>query len=366
MKVNFIDLKVQYHSCREEIDAAIAGVIEQSAFSGGAFVDEFEKNFRRAHQTRYCVGVNSGTSALHIILLALEIGCGDEVIVPANSFFATAEAVSLTGAIPVFVDCEPDYYNIDPSLVERAITPKTKAVIAVHLYGQPARVKALTQLCRRRGIHLIEDCAQAHLAFYDGTPVGGFGICSAFSFYPSKNLGAFGEAGAVLTNDDTIYERLCFLRNHGSTQKYYHRYVGHNYRMDGIQGAVLNVKLKRLPKWTEMRVANAAVYRSFLKNIKNIVLPEVIEMARHVYHLFVVRAERRDELIEFLLKKGIQTGIHYPVACHLQKAYARYKVSLPVCEAYAAEIVSLPMYPELTRQDIAYVCKAIREFYTGA
>jgi len=366
MKINFLDLKAQYATIKDEIDDAIRKVVENTAFAAGPFVKEFEEAFAAAHGARFCVGVNSGTSALHAAMMALGIGPGDEVIVPANTFFATPEAVSLTGATPVFVDCEDRYSNIDPEKIEAAITPRTKAIIPVHLYGQPAQLDRVKDVATRHSLELVEDCAQAHIAEYKGKPVGTTGIMGCFSFYPGKNLGAYGEGGAILTNDENLYKKLMALRDHGSSKKYYHDFIGHNYRMEGIQGAILRVKLHHLNDWVDARRRNADLYREYLKGIEEIVLPEEMADARHVYHLFVVRASRRDELQAFLGEHQIYTGIHYPIPCHLQKAYEGMtpgKGSCPVSEQYADEIVSLPMFAELTEEEIKTVAAKIAEFY---
>ncbi len=366
MKINFIDLKAQYLSIKDEIDKAIQNVLDHSAFSSGPFVKSFEESFAKSHNAKYCVGVNSGTSALHVALWALGIKEGDEVIVPTNTFFATPEAVSLTGAKPVFVDCETDFFNIDPDAIEKAITKKTRAIIAVHLYGQPAQLNKIKVIAEKNNLLLIEDCAQAHLAEYNGKYVGTFGICGCFSFYPGKNLGAYGEAGAVITNNEELYLKMIALRDHGSSKKYYHDFIGHNYRMEGIQGAVLDVKLKHLLTWTDWRRKNAALYRKYIKNIKNIVLPKEMPGAKHVYHLFVIRVHRRDELMKYLTYNEIYTGIHYPVPCHLQKAYNflhHANKEFTVSEKYSKEILSLPMYAELSEKEIQYVCTKINQFY---
>ena len=366
MKVNFIDLKTQYLSIKNEIDKAIKNVIDKSAFSSGPFVKSFEGNFAVVHGARYCVGVNNGTSALHIAMWALGIGHGDEVIIPANTFFATPEAVSLCGATPVFVDSETDYFNIDPKLIEKAVTKKTKAIIAVHLYGQPVQLDEIKEIAEKNDILLIEDCAQAHLAEYKGKRVGTNGICSCFSFYPGKNLGAYGEAGAVITDDGDLYSKMVAIRDHGSLKKYHHDYIGHNYRMEGIQGAVLDVKLKYLEDWTEKRRKNANLFRKYLNEIDDVVLPLEMPKAKHVYHLFVVRVPKRDELMKYLQNNGVYTGIHYPIPCHLQNAYNFLNKtigSFPVSEKYANEILSLPMYAELTEKEIKFVCEKFKGFY---
>jgi dTDP-4-amino-4,6-dideoxygalactose transaminase len=366
MKVNFVDLKAQYLSIKDEIDEAIQNVIDNTAFVAGPFVKEFEENFAEAHNAKYCVGVNSGTSALNISAMALNIGADDEVIIPTNTFFATPEAFSLTAATPVFVDCEDSFYNIDPGKIEAAITEKTKAVVAVHLYGQPAKLDQIKEITDKHNLILIEDCAQAHTAEYKGKPVGTTGNVGCFSFYPGKNLGAYGEGGAVITNDEALYKRILALRDHGSSQKYYHDYIGHNYRMEGFQGAVLNVKLKYIHEWTESRRKNANLYCKYLSDIKEVILPKEMEDVKHVYHLFVVRVPQRNELMAYLKENNIYTGIHYPIPCHLQKAYEflDYKEGdFPNAEKFAKEIVSLPMFAELKEEEIAFVAEKIREFY---
>ncbi len=367
MKVNFIDLKAQYYSIKDEIDNAIQQVLERSAFAAGPFVKAFEEHFAESQGAKYCVGVNSGTAALHIVMMALDIGAGDEVIVPANTFFATPEAVSLTGATPVFVDCEADYYNIDASRIEAAITNKTKAIIAVNLYGQPAQLDKVKQIADKHHLILIEDCAQSHLATLNGQMTGTFGLCGCFSFYPGKNLGAYGEGGAVITNDENLYKKMMMLRDHGSPQKYIHELIGHNYRMEGMQGAILDVKLKHLPEWTAIRRKNADHYRKYLADCPHIVLPKEMPGAKHVYHLFVIRTPKRDEMIKYLQEQGIYTGIHYPIPCHLQKAYAflgHHKGDFPVSEKYAEEVLSLPMSEQLKEEEIQYTCEKIKTFFS--
>jgi dTDP-4-amino-4,6-dideoxygalactose transaminase len=366
MVVPFVDLKAQLNSIRDEILEAMEGVMNKTAFAAGPFVKEFEDAFAQAHQTPFCVGVNSGTSALHCALMALDIGAGDEVIVPANTFFATPEAVSLTGAKPVFVDCDERFYTIDPQQVEKAITRKTKAIIPVHLYGQPAPLEEILQIARKHDLKVIEDCAQAHLSGYQGKPVGGFGTVGCFSFYPGKNLGAYGEGGAILTRDESLYTKMMALRDHGSMKKYHHDYIGHNYRMEGFQGAILNVKLKHLPTWTEQRQANAYQYRKFLADVADVVLPEENTQGTHVYHLFVIRSPERDRLMDFLRENEVFTGIHYPIPCHLQKAYrslGHKRGDFAVAEKTAEEIVSLPMYAELREDQIARVAELLKQFF---
>ena len=366
MKVNFLDLKAQYHAIKPEIDQAISNVLEKSAFAAGPFVKAFEENFAGAHDSAYCVGVSSGTAALHAALMALDIKAGDEVIVPANTFFATPEAASLAGATPVFVDCDADYYNMDPNLIEAAITQKTKAIIAVHLYGQPAQIDKISEIAKTNNLLLIEDCAQAHLANLNGQSVGTFGVCGCFSFYPGKNLGAYGEGGAVVMNDEALYNKVMMIRDHGMAQKYHHDLIGHNYRLEGMQGAILDVKLKHLDDWTEIRRRNADIYREHLADCQDVVLPQEMPGARHVYHLFVIRTKKRDELQKYLSENQIYTGIHYPIPCHLQKAYdslGHKKGDFSITEDYADDVLSLPMSEQLDEQQVAHVCEMIKKFF---
>jgi dTDP-4-amino-4,6-dideoxygalactose transaminase len=366
MKVNFLDLKSQYLSIKPEIDAAIQDVLMKSAFSAGPFVKQFETNFAIKHQSKFCVGVNNGTAALHAAFMALGIGQGDEVIVPANTFFATPEAVSLANARPVFVDCEPNYYNMDPQKTAAAITSRTKAIVAVNLYGQPAQLPELKAIADKHNILLIEDCAQSHLAELQGKATGSFGVCGCFSFYPGKNLGAYGEGGAVITQDENLYNKLLMIRDHGSAKKYHHELIGHNYRMEGMQGAILDVKLKHLPEWTEKRRSAAQLYRMLLADCEQIAVPLEMPGAKHVYHVFVIRTKKRDGLQKYLQEHEIFTNIHYPIPCHMQKAYENlhYKPgSCPVSESYAPELLSLPMSEQLSESEIEYVAATIKSFF---
>jgi len=366
IKVKFLDLKSQYLSIKEEIDEAIQNVLLDSAFADGPYVKEFEKNFALMHNAKYCVAVNSGTAALHAVLMALEINTGDEVIVPANTFFSTPLSVTLTGATPVFVDCESDYYNIDVDKIQDAITKNTKAIIAVHLYGQPSKLEEIKAIADKYGLFLIEDCAQAHIAKYKEGFVGNIGKCGCFSFYCGKNLGAYGEGGSITTNDKKLYERLKMIKNIGMSRKYYHDLIGHNYRMSGMQGAILDVKLKYIEEWTKIRRRNAELYRSYLAYCSEIILPNEMGNIKHVYHLFVIRTKKRDELRHFLDNNHIQTGIHYPIPCHLQKAYdyLNYKIGdFPITEKLANEIISLPMSEQLKEKEVKYVSEKIKEFF---
>jgi dTDP-4-amino-4,6-dideoxygalactose transaminase len=375
MQVPFLDLKAQYRSIKEEVNSAIQNVLDDTAYVLGKAVSAFEKNFAEAHNVKNCVGVSSGTDGNHLALWGLGVGHADEIIIPANTFIATAWGATLCGAKPVFVDCEPDSYNIDPLKVEAAISSKTKAIVAVHLYGQPADLDPLREIAIKNGLFLAEDAAQAHIAEYKGRKVGGLSDVASFSFYPGKNLGAYGEGGAVTTNNDDLAINSKMIRDHGALQKYEHKIFGHNYRMEGIQGAVLNVKLKYLDKWTEERRKVAAKYRELLSDIEEIILPKEMNYAKHVYHLFVIQVERkkskeksekRDDLKNFLSEKGIASGLHYPIPLHLQMCFEHLgykKGDFPVAEKLAETGLSLPMFPELSDNQIEYVCDSIKTFF---
>lgn len=366
MQVPAADLKAQYQSIKPEIDAAIQDVLEHTSFILGRHVTDFESAFALAHGVKHCVALGSGTDALHLALWALEIGRGDEVITVPFTFIATVAAISLSGATPVFVDIDPDTYTMDPAALERAITPATKAILPVHLYGHPAPMESIKSIADTHGIPIIEDAAQSHLATWAGRPVGDFSAISCFSFYPGKNLGAYGEAGASLTNDDGLALRMRQLRDHGQVAKYRHAMVGHNYRMDGIQGAVLGVKLKYLEAWTHRRRAIAKRYDDALSGIAGLKLPVERPEACHVYHLYVVRTDRRDSFQKFLTDAGISAGTHYPIPLHFQDAYAHLGYasgSFPVSEAVAKECLSLPLYAEMSDEQTAYVIDKVREFF---
>lgn len=319
-RINFLDLKEQYSQIKDEVHEAIQHVIDQTAFSGGPFSKEFEENFAAYCQVKYAVSVNSGTSAVHLAMITAGIGEGDEVIVPANTFIATAWGVSYVNATPVFVDCDPETWNIDPEQIEKSITAKTKAIIGVHLYGQPCDIDAIVEIAERNNILVIEDSAQAHGAKYKEQRVGGLCEMGCFSFYPGKNLGAYGEGGAVTTNNEKYYQHIQKLQNHGSSERYYHEEIGYNMRMDGIQGAVLNVKLKYIDQWNKRRMEIAKMYQNGINN-PTIVLQHQPEWASSVYHLFVITAENREHLISYLNENNVYPGQHYPVPCHLQRAY---------------------------------------------
>jgi len=369
MSVPFLNLSAQYESIKEEVNGAIQQVIEKNAFAGGPFVEKFEKKFAEFCRTKHAIGVSSGTSALWLIMLAMDIGAGDEVITTPNTFIATAEAISFTGATPVFVDIDEQSHNIDPALLEAAITPRTKAIVPVHLFGQPADMDAILAIAKEYQLFVIEDACQAHGAMYKGKRAGSMGDAAAFSFYPGKNLGAYGEAGGVVTNNDEIAQKVRILRDHGQSKKYYHDYVGWNARMDGIQGAVLNVKLKYIDQWNDMRRKNAQSYDVLLADVPGIIAPKEMAYARHIYHLYVIRMANRDEIIAKLREKNIFCGIHYPIPLHLQKAYQRlgYKNGdFPAAEKCAAEYISLPMFPELSDAQIETVVAEIKQLVSGS
>ena len=410
IKVPFLDLKAQHHTIYNQIDDGITDVITSCRFVLGEHVERFEKTFAQFQDTKYCVVLNSGTSALHCALLALGIGKGDEVITVPHTFIATAEAISYVGARPVFVDIDEQSYTLCPSrleefieedcefdnyLIHRATGRRIKAVIPVHLYGQPADMKSILQVAQKYNLLVIEDCAQAHGAEYRQVSrgagvqrrksaggrtnnqlpitnnygwvrVGGLGDIGCFSFYPGKNLGAYGEGGAVVTNNEKVAVKVRMIRDHGQPRKYYHDLIGYNYRMDAFQGVVLNAKLEHLKEWTKKRRENAALYNELLKDVDEVVTPKEMPYARHVYHLYVIRCKNRDQLQKFLQNRGIATGLHYPIPLHLQRAYTFLgykKGDFPVTEQIAEEILSLPMFPELTERQIKYAAEAIKDFY---
>ena len=368
MKVDFVDLKKQYLSIKEEVNLAIQNVLENTAYILGKPVQNFEKAFAEAHNIKYCWGTSSGTDGNHLALWALGIGTGDEVIIPADTFIATAWGATLCGATPVFVDVHQESYNLDPSKVEEAITDKTKAIVAVHLYGQPADMDELNKIADKYNVYLVEDCAQAHLSEYKNIKVGGFGIASSFSFYPGKNLGAYGEGGAICTNNEELSKKFKMMREHGSPRKYISELYGHNYRLEGIQGAVLGVKLKYLNEWTEGRRNVARKYYELLRKTDEIILPIEMPYSKHVYHLFVIQVKdgKRDELSKFLNDNEISTGLHYPIPLHLQPCFKNLcykKGDFPISEKLADNGLSLPMYPELPEEHIKFVAEKIKEFF---
>lgn len=364
MKVPFLDLKVQYEAIQHEMNAAIQQVINQTAFAGGPFVERFEKDFAAFCKCKYAIACSSGTSALRLALFSLGIGEGDEVITTPNTFIATAEAISACGATPIFIDVDEKTYNMNPDLLEEAITPKTKAVIPVHLYGQVCEMEKILRIADSHGLFVIEDACQAHGAEYKDWPAGSMGDAGCFSFYPGKNLGAYGEAGAVTTNKPELAEKMRMYRDHGQQSKYYHSMVGWNDRMDGIQGAVLSVKLQYLAQWNQARRTNARAYSQRLSELADVITPfQPMNGSSHVYHVYAIRVRFRDALMKHLTEQGIGCGIHYPVPIHLQKAYRHMGLtegSFPVAEACAKELVSLPMFPELKPSHVDAVCQAIK------
>lgn len=365
MKVPFLDLKAQYESIRGEIAMGLQQVLDNTAFAGGPFVEKFEKDFALFCQCDFTIGVGSGTTALWMALSGLGIGPGDEVITTPNTFIATAEAISFSGATPVFVDVDERTYNMNPDLLKDAITPKTKAIIPVHLYSQMADMDRVMQIARAHGLFVVEDACQAHGAEYKGQRAGSIGDAGCFSFYPGKNLGAYGEAGAIVTNNAELAEKMRMFRDHGQAKKYYHSMIGWNARMDGLQGAVLRVKLKHLPVWNQARRENAQLYNELLADVDSVITPTEADYAKHVYHIYAIRNKNRDALISALAEKNIFCGIHYPVPIHLQEAYKlfRYeKGDFPIAEKCAEELVSLPMFPELTGEQIEYIVREIRCF----
>ncbi len=363
MSVPFLDLKAQYASIKHDVDAAMQKVIEATAFAGGPFVEAFEKEFAIYCGTKFAVGVGNGTSAIELILLGYGIGRGDEVITVANSFFASAEAISNAGATPVLVDCHEEDALIDTAKIEAAMSSKTKAIVPVHLYGQCADMDAINEIAKKHNLIVIEDACQAHGSMYKGKKAGSLGHAAAFSFYPGKNLGAYGEGGGITTNDEVLVKKIKMLRDHGMPQKYHHAIVGRNERMDGIQGAVLSVKLRHLEQWNEARRKNAAIYRDALQKVSSIKMLTTFPERIHNYHLFIIRVKNREVLQKKLQEKGIATGIHYPIPIHLQEAYAGKwkKGDFPIAEKLSEEILSLPMYAELTELMVKEVIDAIVE-----
>ncbi|MGD0017217.1 MAG: DegT/DnrJ/EryC1/StrS family aminotransferase [Verrucomicrobiia bacterium] len=363
MKVPYFDLKAQYAAMREEILSALDRVCQNASFILGEEVAQFEKEFAAYCGVKHCVALNSGTSALHVALLAAGVGAGDEIITTPNTFIATAEAISYTGAKPVFVDIDSATANIDPRLIARAITPRTKAILPVHLYGRPASMDAILEVAARQCLAVIEDACQAHGARYRGKRVGGFGLSAAFSFYPTKNLGGYGEGGALTTNDERVAQLARSLRDHGAVHRYTHDRVGYNYRMDGFQGAVLRIKLKQLDRWTAKRQELARQYRKHLANAR-IDLPNDDPHDECVYHLFAVYVDNRDAVRAELETRGVQTAVHYTGPLSLQKAYASlgYRPgSLPQAEHACERVLCLPMFPELTPEQAEYAAKTLAE-----
>ncbi len=366
MQIPFVNLKKQYFALKKDIDKTINKIITQSAFIGGEEVDIFEKNFAQKIGVKHCISVANGTDALFIALKTLNIKHNDEVITVANSWISTSETIGLTGATPVFIDIEEDFFNIDTSKIEEKITEKTKAIIPVHLYGQPANIEKIKQIAQKHNLYLIEDCAQAHFAKFNNKFVGTFGDIATFSFYPGKNLGAYGDAGAIVTNNDDYATKIKMFARHGALVKHQHIIEGINSRLDAIQAAVLNVKLPHIDDWNQKRQNNALYYNQLLKNCKKINIPKIRDKAKHIFHLYVIRTEKRDELQKYLKENGISTAIHYPTPLPLQKAYEYLNYTpqdIPVASKYSKQILSLPMFPELTKEEIEYIAKKIINFH---
>ena len=368
MHIPFVDLYAQYLSIKTDIDSAIESVIRDSSFIGGKPVKQFEKQFAELYGVKNVVSCANGTDSLYILMKMLGIGTGDEVITVANSWISSSETITQAGAKPVFVDIDPIYYSMDESKLEKAISSRTKAVIAVHLQGQICAIDVIQRICDEKGIHLIEDCAQSHFSEFKGIRAGMRGIAASFSFYPGKNLGAYGDAGCITTNNDELAQKCRMYANHGALIKHQHQIEGINSRLDGMQAAILSAKLPHVLRWTEARIKNAALYDKHLTGIEQIVIPSVRPQSKHTFHLYVIRAQKRTELAEHLKQLGIDTFIHYPtplpaLPCY---SYLGYQASdFPLATAYQPEILSLPLYPEMTEEMIVHVSNAIRSFYTN-
>lgn len=369
MSIPFVDLKIQYHSIKPEIDKAIQDCLENTSFIGGPLLKNFEKSFAELFQNKYVLGVSSGTSALHLALKAYNIGNGDEVILPVNTFIATSEAVTSVGAKPIFADIDENTFNIDTSKILPLINSKTKAIIPVHLYGQPADMNPILDIATKNGLVVIEDAAQAHCAEYFNKKIP-FSETACFSFFPGKNLGAYGDAGAVVTQNEEINNMIFMYRDHGREpgEKYKSKIEGFGHRLDSLQAAILSVKLKYINQWTEMRRRNAKLYNKLLEDVAECITPIEMPNAKHVYHLYVIKAKKRNELQAYLASKGISTGIHYPIPLHLQPAYSHLNIkkgAYPVAEKVSEEILSLPMYPELSEENINFIVSEIKSFYNN-
>ncbi len=364
--IPLVNLNLQHQLLKKELFRDIGKVVKNSQFILGDAVNKFEKRFAKLCHTKYAIGVDNGLSALELGMRALGLKAGDEVITPVNSFIASSSPISFIGAKPIWVDCDPVTYNLDITKLKSLLTAKTRAIMPVHLYGQPVDMAPIIELAKKHHLHIIEDACQAHGAKYHGEPVGSLGDFAAFSFYPGKNLGSWGDAGILTTNHHRLATSVAQMRNYGQKQKYHHRFLSWNRRLDTIQAAVLLVKLKYLLKWNRQRRQHAKTYSSLLTHIPQIITPRVLKNTTSVFHQYVIQADSRDKLQLYLTKAGIQTGIHYPIPIHLQKAYggANYKIgSFPVAEKLAHRILSLPVFPELTHHEIEYICDRISHFY---
>ena len=362
--IPFVDLKAQYKSIAGEVDAAMHAVVERGDFILGKDVELFEQEFAAYCGAGYAVGLDTGISALELALRALGIGPGDEVITVSHTFIATVSAISFTGATPVFVDIRPDTYTIDTSQIEAAVTTRTRAILPVHLYGQPADMDEILAIARKHHLAVVEDACQAHGARYKDRPVGALGDAGCFSFYPGKNLGAYGDGGALVTNDRTLADRLRMLRNYGQRQKYHHEFLAYNRRLDTLQAAVLRVKLPYLERWNEARRRAAHAYDERLAGVRDVEVPQAAANRSHVYHLYVIEHPHRDALLQELHARNVQAGLHYPIPVHLQPCYAglETRFALPVTEAAAERVLSLPMFPELNAEQIDRVCTTVAAF----
>ncbi len=361
MRIPFVDLHSQYLNIKTEIDQAIHNVIQDSAFIGGKYVEQFEHHFADYVGTKYCISVGNGTDALYIALKVLGINNGDEVITAANSFIATSEAITLTGARPVFVDCDERTYNIDVQKIPAAITSRTKAIVPVHLYGQPAAMDDILEVAKTRKLFVVEDAAQAHGARDKGRSIGTFGGFACFSFFPGKNLGAYGDGGAIVTGDEKLARKARMYANHGRVEKYNHEFEGTNSRLDGIQAAILEVKLKYLEQWTDRRRSVAKRYDEELRNV--VVTPTVRPNVKHVYHLYVIRVKQRDQLIARLKEQGISTGIHYPIPLPFLKAYeylGHKSEDFPIAHSLKDEILSLPIHGDITDDQVSFIIEQVK------
>ena len=366
MRVPFVDLSVQYRSIKADIDKAIASVIQDASFIGGKYVKNFESVFASMYGVKHVISCANGTDSLYIILKMLGIGSGDEVITVANSWISSSETITQAGAKPVFVDVHPNYFSLDEAQLESKVTPRTKAIIVVHLQGQMCDMDFIQSFCKLHNIYLIEDCAQSHFSEYKGKKAGTFGIASSFSFYPGKNLGAYGDAGCIITNDDKLAEKFTMYARHGALIKHQHQIEGINSRMDSLQAAILCAKLPYIHDWTNKRIENAQYYNQQLISVSNIQIPIVRLHTKHTFHLYVIKAERRDQLAEYLKKEGIETAIHYPTALPNLKAYdylEHQPQDFPIATSLQDKILSLPMYPELSGEMITYVGNTIKKFY---
>jgi dTDP-4-amino-4,6-dideoxygalactose transaminase len=366
MNIPFVDLKAQYQSIKGEIDTAIQNVISETAFIGGHYVKDFEKKFSELYGVKHCISVGNGTDSLYIILKMLGIGEGDEVITSAYSWISSSETISQTGARPVFVDIDSDYFTIDENQIEKYITKNTKAIMPVHIHGQICQMDKILEIAKKNNLYVIEDCAQSHFSEFNGTRAGTMGIASSFSFYPGKNLGAYGDAGCILTNDDELASKCKMYANHGALVKHQHKIEGINSRLDGLQASILTAKLTHILKWTAERNRCAVKYDELLTGMSHVISPKKRSNSNHSYHLYVIKAERRDELQRFLKENNIETAIHYPTSLPRLECYNKLypNPNFSIAEGNETKILSLPIYPELTNESIEYVVSKIKEFYS--